>query len=61
MNFASQGFRKLSSDRQTDRMDQNCKARRIAGDQLTRAHSESVDLRQDQTVEKVRLLWLKPY
>jgi len=35
MNFLSQGFRKSSSDRQTDihRIDRNCKPRRFAGGQ----------------------------
>ena len=34
MNFVRQGFRKLSSDRQTDRIDQNYKPRHFAGGQL---------------------------
>ena len=33
MNFLRQGFRKLSSDRQTDRRDQNYIPRRFAGGQ----------------------------
>jgi len=54
INFLSQGFRNLSSDRQTDRHNRNYIPRRFAGGQkLTENHKSQ--MRQSETVAETTI------